>query len=221
MERDQFKTLVKGMKAVYSDPKFIADKDAFDVWYSLLQDLDYDISSLAIQKYMMSNRFPPTIADIREHYNSFTTTQELNEMEAWSIVSKAIRNSVYHSVDEYSKLPTLVQRAVGQHEQLRIWALDEEYNESVVSSNFMRSYRMEIAREREISKMPKSISTMIENANVGSYKAQIEAKRKQAYISSLECNSPLELPESAHSVGVEMPEDARIEFERLKKLCGR
>ena len=33
MELNQFATLVKAMKAVYSDPKFIADKDAIMVWY--------------------------------------------------------------------------------------------------------------------------------------------------------------------------------------------
>ncbi len=152
MEREQFKTLVKGMKAVYSDPKFIADKDAFDVWYSLLQDLDYDIASQAIQKYMMSNRFPPTIADIRAGATDFTAPQELNEMEAWSLVSKAIRNSGYNSAEEFAKLPPLVQKAVGLPSQLRTWALDENYNEEVAMSSFQRAYRSELKRHEELQK---------------------------------------------------------------------
>ena len=65
MEREEFKILVKAMKAVYAQPTFIPDKDAFDVWYGLLQDLPYEQANLAIQKYMTSERFPPTIADIR------------------------------------------------------------------------------------------------------------------------------------------------------------
>ena len=39
MEREEFKILVKAMKAVYAQPTFIPDKDAFDVWYGLLQDV--------------------------------------------------------------------------------------------------------------------------------------------------------------------------------------
>ena len=65
MTREEFAVLVKAMKAVYSSENFIADKDAFNVWYGLLQDLPYEQANLAIQKYMTSERFPPTIADIR------------------------------------------------------------------------------------------------------------------------------------------------------------
>lgn len=57
MEREEFKILVKAMKAVYAQPTFIPDKDAFDVWYGLLQDLPYEQANLAIQKYMTSERF--------------------------------------------------------------------------------------------------------------------------------------------------------------------
>ena len=67
MEREEFKILVKAMKAVYAQPTFIPDKDAFNVWYGLLQDLPYEQANLAIQKYMTSERFPPTIAEIRNH----------------------------------------------------------------------------------------------------------------------------------------------------------
>ena len=46
MEREEFKILVKAMKAVYAQPTFIPDKDAFDVWYGLLQDLPYEQANL-------------------------------------------------------------------------------------------------------------------------------------------------------------------------------
>ena len=42
MTREEFAVLVKAMKAVYSSENFIADKDAFDVWYGLLKDLPYE-----------------------------------------------------------------------------------------------------------------------------------------------------------------------------------
>ena len=66
MTKDEFKILCKGMKAVYPQSTFLPDADAFKVWYSLLQDLDYTIAQAAIQKYILTNKFPPTVADIRE-----------------------------------------------------------------------------------------------------------------------------------------------------------
>ena len=100
-------------------------------------------------------------------------------MEAWALVSKAIRNSGYNSVEEFAKLPPSAQKAVGLPDQLRTWALDENYNEQVVSSNFMRCYRTELARHEELSKMPSDVKALIDNTFKGSYSAQIEEKREQ------------------------------------------
>ena len=52
MEREQFKVLVKAMKAVYAQPTFIPDQDAFNVWFALLGDLPYKQAELAVQKHM-------------------------------------------------------------------------------------------------------------------------------------------------------------------------
>lgn len=51
MEREQFKVLVKAMKAVYAQPTFIPDQDAFNVWFALLGDLPYKQAELAVQKH--------------------------------------------------------------------------------------------------------------------------------------------------------------------------
>lgn len=154
MTREEFSVIAKGMKAVYANPTFIADKDAFDVWYALLSDLDYALVSKATQDYMKSTSKIPTPADIRNRAEELTRGDELTETEAWSLVSKALRNGIYYAQDEFAKLPPLVQRAVGSYEQLRIWASDNEYNESVASSNFMRAYKTlceRNKRERTIS----------------------------------------------------------------------
>ena len=39
MEREEFKTIVKGLKAVYAQPAFIPDADAFDVWFVFVRYL--------------------------------------------------------------------------------------------------------------------------------------------------------------------------------------
>ena len=164
--RDDFKILVKGMKAIYADPKFIPDKDAFDVWYALMNDLEYEYLNLAIQKHMISSKFPPTPADIREQYQSLIEPDDMNEMEAWSLVSKAIRNSSYNYEEEFSKLPDIIKKSVGTSSQLRVWATDEKYNEQVVSSHFIKCYRTEVARDKNLKRMPERIQTLIKtNSN--------------------------------------------------------
>lgn len=162
MEREQFKVLVKGMKAVYTEPKFIPDADAFNVWYSLLKDLDYDVANAAVQKYMLINKFPPTIADVREQSLSLISKQEMNETEAWSLVSRALRRGNYYAEEEYDKLPREIQKAVGSPDNLRNWAkADEQSVETVIQSNFMRAYRTELSRGREYKKLPFEMKQLI------------------------------------------------------------
>lgn len=89
--------------------------------------------------------------------------------------------------EEFSKLPPLVQKAVGTPDNLRNWSQTNlESVETVIQSNFLRAYRVEAHRAAEISKMPSDIKTMIENTSQNSYSAQIENKNKCSVKSLLE-----------------------------------
>lgn len=168
MTRKEFSVIVKGLKAVYADPRFIADADAFDMWYGLLRDLDYREASMAAQRYMMTSKFPPTVADLREQAAKLAragTAEDMNEMTAWGLVQQAVRRSAYYAEEEYAKLPGLVQRAVGSPAQLREWAMMDTGGSAwnVMQSNFMRTYRAEQARSRENALVSPDILGLLES----------------------------------------------------------
>ena len=166
MTREEFKVLVKAMKAVYTHPSFIPDQHAFDIWYELLKDLDYKTTSHAVKKYMQLEEREPSAASIRKHTISLSQQDNtLNEMEAWSIVQKAIRNSTYHAEEEYDKLPESIQRAIANPGQLREWATMENIDGkaiNVMQSNFMRTYRAEIEKENQRMKISPELIKIIE-----------------------------------------------------------
>lgn len=166
MNQEQFKTLVKGMKAVYTQTTFIPDNDAVLVWYELLKDLPYSSVSSAIQKHMCSSTFPPTIADIRKFACESITNEFMNEMEAWNIVYKAICNSGYHSESEFKKLPPIIQKVVGSPSALKEWSqMDIDTVQSVERSHFVRAYRSVIERAKQDIQMPESINQRIETSD--------------------------------------------------------
>lgn len=177
MTKEQFSTLVKAMKAVYTHPSFIPDKHAFDVWYEMLKDIDYKTASYAIKKYMLSEEKEPTIAGIRKQAASLqeNPNEELNEMAAWALVQKAIGRSAYYSKEEFSKLPQLVQKAVSSPGQLREWAIADNMSGSalsVIQSNFMRTYRTELERKHEKQKLSPDILKLIQS--IGTNQKAIE-----------------------------------------------
>ncbi|MDO5146109.1 MAG: replicative helicase loader/inhibitor [Eubacteriales bacterium] len=157
MEREEFKILAKSMKAVYAQPTFLPDQDAFNVWYALLKDLPYELASMAIQKHMMTEKFPPTIADIRSKAFEMMEkpVEEMSELEAWAIVRKAIGRSGYYSEEEFEKLPEACRIAVGSPANLREWALmDSDEVATVEQSHFIRNYRAAVKRMAEDKKLP-------------------------------------------------------------------
>lgn len=177
MEREEFKILVKAMKAVYANPTFIPDQDAFNVWYKLLKDIPYKLAEIAIQKHMLTEKFPPTIADIRTKATEITEIEEISDLAAWSMVYKAICNSGYNSVEEYNKLPPIVQKAVGDPANLREWALMDEKMISSARARFIDTFKVVERRMKEDAKLPNHIKALIDGMRQEKA-AAIEAQRR-------------------------------------------
>lgn len=217
MDRDRFKVLVKAMKATYPQDTFIPDKDAFDVWYSMLQDLPYEVCSLAIQKYIMTRKFPPTIADIREMATEAMQRDLMliSELEAWAIVKKAISNSGYNSVEEFNKLPEVCQIAVGNPSNLREWAMmNTEQVDTIEQSHFIKSYRSAAMRMSEDARLPDKVKALISDV---SKQYQIRQKQEKAQ----------EIPEKEATKVEEkepdnkpMPDEVRMKLEELYNSLG-
>lgn len=158
MTREEFKLIAAGLRATYRREKLLDDPESFGIWYELLKDLNYETASAAAQAYMMTEHFPPVPADIRKKaLELMTAGTELSEGEAWYMVRRAIMNGIYGSEWEFEKLPEDVQKAVGTHKQLKIWAMDENFNESVIQSQFLRSYRQVKERRKGTDLLPQSM----------------------------------------------------------------
>lgn len=167
MTREEFSTIVKGMKSIYCDPKFIPDQFSFDMWYALLGDLTYEQCSKSVQAYMMQEKFPPTPSDIRSKLAKNETNKEPNGNETWAMVYKALCNSTYNAESEFEKLPEIVQKAVGSPGALRSLASSSDFNEEVEKSHFIRIYDATIRRQTEEYKLsPKLRETLGTNNNL-------------------------------------------------------
>ena len=177
LKRQETVKIIRIMCDCYPNYKPNNLTETVDAWNMMLSDYTYEQVSLALKAYILAdtNGFAPSIGQLVDRVNSFSQPQELNELEAWSLVYKAIRNSGYNSEYEFSLLPDMVRKAIGTPNQLRVWAMDENFNEQVVSSHFIRCYRSEVARDRDFRKMPANIQSLISNNS----KAQIDKVEKQ------------------------------------------
>ena len=153
--------------------------ETVDVWNMMLSDYDYNLVAMALKAYILSDTsgFAPNIGKLVAKIQTISQPQELDGMTAWGLVSKALRNGTYGAVEEFNKLPPLVRQAVGMPDNLKNWATsDYKTIETVIQSNFLRTYETVVKRANEINRMPNDIKSLIEKTNANSYKAQIEQK---------------------------------------------
>lgn len=216
MTKNEVVKLLMTIQTFYPNYQVENKEFTINAWYSIIGDCDYKPMEKALRAYITTDTsgFAPSIGQLINKLHEVQSPQELNEMEAWLLVSKALRNGTYGAVEEFNKLPPLVQKAVGSPDNLRNWAqTDSESIENVVQSNFMRTYRTVVNRAKEYQKMPKDIQALIESTNRSSYSAQIGSKNQQTIKLSLEDNKSQNKPIK----GVPMPKEIKERIEQMKR----
>ena len=167
MNKSETVKIIAVLKVAY--PRFYVSIDEkeinlqIDTWQDMLSSEPYKLIEQAIKALICTLKFPPTIADVKEKIYLITNPNQVTEMEAWNLVLNAIESSAYESHKNFNNLPPLIQKIVGGPGQLKEWAMmNSEVVNSVVQSNFMRSYTVKVKAEKEYMALPESTKAMIQ-----------------------------------------------------------
>lgn len=156
-------------------------QETVTLWSEMFAAEDFQVVKAAVKAHIATDAkgYPPHIGAIKAAIRKITQPDKMSEMEAWGYVSRALRNSSYNSIKESERLPPVVRRIVGAPSQLREWAaMDSDTVQSVVQSNFMRSYRARSQSEQEYLALPAEVKeTMAQLADSMSFPALREGDR--------------------------------------------
>lgn len=114
------------------------------LWVRQFEDYTYNQVLNAVDSIISidTSPFMPSIGRIKEAMFKNSNKKDMTEFEAWNILYKAICNSGYHATEEFEKLPPLIKSIVNDPERLKEWGMmPSDTVNSVVASNFQRSYR--------------------------------------------------------------------------------
>jgi len=168
MTRQETKDLMAILKAAY--PNFYKDiskeeaKAAVDLWTTIFSDTPAKLVIEAVKSLICTLKYPPTIADVKEKIAAIMNPEmmTMTEMEAWQKVRRAI--NYYHADETFAQLPPNIQKIVGSPNTLRYWAqMEAEMVDSVIQSNFMRSYKAKMTQEKEYAMLPESTRQLIQS----------------------------------------------------------
>ena len=131
-----------------------------NLWTMQFKEYEYELVMGAINTIIASDltQFMPTIARVKQVCSELCSTNQISEYEAWNSVKQALSNSIYNAKDEFEKLPEICKEIVGNARQLREWCLlDTNELDTVVHSNFLKSFRSLSEHQRQQNLIPLTV----------------------------------------------------------------
>ena len=172
MTRDETKELLMMIRAIY--PNFNVKPaemtPTINAWHMMLEDYPADAVMAALKIYVKTSDsgFAPGVSQLIQSLYKPTENDQLSEGEAWNLVRNAIRDSSYHAEERYAALPEIIQKAIGGPSMLREWGMTEsDQVNTVIMSNFQRTYRELLTKEKFTAKVPEALTASVKQAAPG------------------------------------------------------
>lgn len=98
MEKQEFATLAAAIRTFYPKENILPNKEAMALWYRELQDLPFPVAEAALRKWVSTNKWSPSIAELRETAATIQHGEIPEWGEAWEKVLKAIKKYGIYSI---------------------------------------------------------------------------------------------------------------------------
>lgn len=157
MNVKEFAVFADRINTAFPKEHVLASRDQMNWWYELLGDIPFPAAMTALKKYALSNKFPPTISEIRTYAADLMENRIPDADEAWGEVNRAIRR--YGYMNEAAALESFsdpVRRAVENIGWQNICQSPYE-QVNTLKAQFRGAYEAEYRRSLEIHKMPERL----------------------------------------------------------------
>ena len=91
MDKKQFAEFAMALKTYYPREQLLPNTQAMELWYRELQDIPMEVAEIALRKWVSTNKWSPSIAEIREMAASVTQGELPDWGKGWEKVQRAIR----------------------------------------------------------------------------------------------------------------------------------
>lgn len=140
---------------------------AVNLWAVMFSEETADEVAAAVRAFIATDTkgYPPSIGQIKAKLDMLRAEAnggEMTALEAWALVQRACNRSYYNAREEFDKLPDTVRAVVGSANVLREWAvMDTGTLNSVIGSNFQRSYSARASHVAEMRRLPQDVREFI------------------------------------------------------------
>lgn len=160
MDKREFSLFSMALRAYYPKENLLPSKESMQLWHKQLEDIPYKVAEAGLNKWVATNKWSPSIADIREMAISVTQKGLPQWGEAWQEVCTAIRRYGSYRVGEaLNSLSPLARQAT---QQIGFMNLCMSENPATDRANFRMIYERLAEREKMNKQLPKPLQELIE-----------------------------------------------------------
>ena len=100
MDKKEFSMFAMALKTYYPRENLLPNNQAMELWFGQLQDIPYNIAEVTLNKWVATNKWSPSIADIREVASTVTSGELPDWGDGWEQVIMAIRRFGFYRIPE-------------------------------------------------------------------------------------------------------------------------
>ena len=164
MTRQEFATLAMALKTYYPRETLLPNQQAMELWYRELEDIPYKVAEASLRKWVATNKWSPSIAEIRELTANIQYGEQLTWGEAWEKALNAVRRyGSYNKKEALDSLDPLTRKCV---ENIGYLDLCMSENIMVERAHFQKIFEIYSKREQTDKRLPNNLLQAIEQARV-------------------------------------------------------
>lgn len=146
MEKREFGLFASAIRTYYPREQILPNKEAMELWFRELQDIPFPVAEAALRKWVSTNKWSPSIADIRELSANVQNGDIPDWGEGWEEVLQAIkRHGMYNVQGAMDSFSPLTRKTV---ERLGFRNICISENPMAERSNFRQCYEILAKREQ-------------------------------------------------------------------------
>ena len=157
MTREDTKKLLVMIVTSYSKHLMVeVNEYTINLWHAMLKDVDAKAAGLIIQKWIMTEKYPPSIADIRQSLAELAT-KSMDASEGWREVMDAVKKYGSYQEDEALESLSPAVRAVVERFSFQHFCMMPMDEISTYFAQFRNSFVAEQKREKVRKQLPETL----------------------------------------------------------------
>lgn len=146
MTKQEFATFAMAMRTYFPKEQILPNQQAMELWYREISDLAYPVVEASLRKWVATNKWSPSIAEIREMAANIQNGDPLSWGESWERALTAVRRfGSYNQGEAMASLDPLTKKCV---ESIGFMTLCMSENIMVERAHFQKIFEVYQKREQ-------------------------------------------------------------------------